>query len=144
MDLSRIARRGAMYLGLAPDDARAAQPNGRASDRDRDDLVVIVVFVPAGASADAVRRAASEAGAGAIGEYRACSFSTAGDGRFEPIGAARPAIGEVGRSETVIEERIEVVAPRYLAGRALRAMLAAHPYEEPAHHVYATINPRDL
>ena len=42
----------------------------------------------------------------------------------------------------VAEQRIEVVCPRRAARAALEAMLAAHPYEEVAYHVYATI-PRD-
>lgn len=105
--------------------------------------VVIVVFAPA-ESADEVRRAAAEAGAGAVGAYRACSFSAPGSGRFEPMDGARPAIGQVGRPEVVAEERIEVVCDRAVARSALEAMLAAHPYEEPAYHVYAVIEPGDL
>lgn len=106
-----------------------------------DELVVIVVFAPLEA-ADVVRDAAASAGAGAIGDYRACSFSAPGQGRFEPLDGAHPAIGAVGRPEVVEEQRIEVVCPRGLARATLDAMLAAHPYEEPAYHVYATI-PRD-
>ncbi|GAB76519.1 hypothetical protein SAMN05421595_1647 [Austwickia chelonae] len=108
---------------------------------DRDELVVIVVFAPVEA-ADAVRDAAASAGAGAIGDYRACSFTAHGLGRFMPEDGADPAIGSVGTFETVEEQRIEVVCPRRSARAALEAMIAAHPYEEVAHHVYATI-PRD-
>jgi len=107
----------------------------------KDELVVIVVFVPEEA-AEAVRAAAAQAGAGAIGDYRACSFTAPGTGRFLPVEGASPAIGQVGRPEEVHEHRIEVVCARSLARAALDAMLAAHPYEEPAYHVYATI-PRD-
>lgn len=104
-------------------------------------LVVIVMFAPLEA-ADVVRDAAASAGAGAIGAYRACSFSAPGEGRFLPIEGARPAIGAVGTPEVVPEHRIEVVCLRPAARAALEAMLAAHPYEEPAYHVYATI-PRE-
>ncbi|MEP7161173.1 MAG: hypothetical protein ABI746_08710 [Dermatophilaceae bacterium] len=107
------------------------------------ELVVIVMFAPHGA-ADAVREAAAAAGAGAIGAYRACSFSAPGHGRFLPVLGARPAIGAVGVPEVVEEERIEVVCERVVARAALEAMLAAHPYEEPAHHLYATLDPGTL
>lgn len=106
-----------------------------------DDLVVIVVFAPQEA-ADVVRDAAASAGAGAIGAYRACSFSAPGQGRFLPLAGSTPALGAEGIPQVVAEHRIEVVCPRGLAARALAAMLAVHPYEEPAYHVYATI-PRD-
>lgn len=112
--------------------------------RDGDDLLVIVVFAPSGEAADDVRAAAARAGAGAIGDYRACSFTAAGQGRFEPQAGAQPAIGSIGVPEIVEEHRIEVVCPRRIALNALDAMLAAHPYEEPAYHVYATISRDEL
>lgn len=106
-------------------------------------MIVLVVFVPA-SHADAVRRAAAEAGAGSIGNYRACSFSAPGTGRFEPTYGARPAIGRVGDLEEVAEERIEVVCDRADARSVLDAVLAAHPYEEPAYHLYETLDPASL
>lgn len=106
-------------------------------------MIVLVVFVPT-ANADAVRRAAAEAGAGHIGNYRACSFSATGTGRFEPLDGAHPAIGRIGDLETVAEERIEVVCKREIARRILDAVLAAHPYEEPAWHLYETLDPASL
>lgn len=108
-----------------------------------DELVVIVVFAPQ-THADAVREAAARAGAGAIGQYRACSFTASGHGRFLPVDGANPTIGAVGELETVEEARIEVVCPRPRAAAALDAMLAAHPYEETAYHVYATIDRANL
>lgn len=114
---------------------------GASGHGQRDELVVIVMFAPVQA-ADAVRGAAASAGAGAIGNYRACSFSAPGEGRFLPVQGASPAIGAVGTPEVVPEMRIEVVCPRTMARAALEAMLDAHPYEEVAYHVYATI-PRE-
>jgi hypothetical protein len=95
----------------------------------------IVVYAP-DPDADAVREALGKAGAGRIGNYSFCSFTSRGVGRFRPEAGATPAIGEVGRLEEVIEERIETVcAPDRLAA-ALAAVRAAHPYEEPAIDVY--------
>lgn len=107
------------------------------------DLVVLVVYVPT-TDADAVRAALAEAGAGAIGDYRGCSWSTSGHGRFTPVEGANPTIGGIGVEETVPEERIEVVAPRARARGIVEAMVAAHPYEEPAHHVIPVLTAAEL
>ena len=100
----------------------------------------LVVFVPGG-SADGVRAALAEAGAGRIGDYDQASFTSSGEGRFRPLAGAAPAIGEVGRPEVVAEERVEVVLPRRLRSAVVAAMLAAHPYEEPAYDVVELADP---
>lgn len=101
-----------------------------------DPLDKVVVFAPVDA-ADAVRAALHDAGAGRLGDYDSASFSTSGQGRFRPLDGASPAIGRVGEAEVVDEVRIEVVAPRARRTRVVRALLAAHPYEEPAFDVVA-------
>ena len=98
----------------------------------------VVAFVPE-ASADAVRRALKEAGAGSTNNYSGCSFSTKGIGRFTPLDNANPAIGEVGRDEAVIEERIETFCLKSELGRVIAAVKAAHPYEEPVIEAYPLI-----
>jgi len=90
-----------------------------------------VVMVPEGSS-DQVSEAMFAAGAGAIGEYRDCSWSVVGVGQFEPQAAANPAIGTIGKRERVDEARVEMVAERGLRRKVLAALRAAHPYEEPA------------
>jgi len=97
--------------------------------------VKIVVFVPE-SHADAVREAMSNAGAGKIGNYTNCSFSSKGVGRFNPSEGANPAIGEVGKLESVEEERIEVVCAREVLTNVIAAIKRAHPYEEVAIDVY--------
>jgi hypothetical protein len=51
----------------------------------------IVVFVPED-DGERVRAAMGEAGAGRIGSYDHCSFTTKGIGRFRPMAGAAPAI----------------------------------------------------
>ncbi|MBN2585631.1 YqfO family protein [Patescibacteria group bacterium] len=97
--------------------------------------VKIVVFVPE-SHADAVREAMGEAGAGKIGNYTNCSFSSKGVGRFLPQAGANPAIGEVGKLEAVEEERIEMVCEREKLKEAISAIKRVHPYEEIAYDVY--------
>lgn len=94
----------------------------------------IVVFAPVDA-AHRLRSALTDAGAGAIGDYDSASFTSTGEGRFRPLDGARPVIGEVGRTEQVDEVSIETVFPRHLRSRVVAAVLAAHPYEEPAYDV---------
>ncbi|CAB4728540.1 MAG: Nif3-like dinuclear metal center hexameric protein [Actinobacteria bacterium] len=100
----------------------------------------LAVYVPAG-QADLMRGVLAEAGAGRIGDYDQASFSSVGEGRFRPLEGAAPTIGTVGAAEVVAEDRIEVVLPRRLRARVVAAMLAAHPYEEPAYSLVELADP---
>lgn len=95
----------------------------------------VVVFVPEG-SADAIRRVVGEAGAGVIGNYSHCSFSSRGIGRFRPEEGAHPAIGSVGNLELVEEERIEFLVSHKNLDHIVEILRKAHPYEEPAIDIY--------
>lgn len=101
---------------------------------------VLVVYVPA-SDAERLREVLAAAGAGAIGAYDRCSFTSAGDGRFRPLEGSDPAIGRHGETEVVAEERIEVVLAPGSRARVVRAMREAHPYEEPAYHVLQAQDP---
>ncbi|WP_432358571.1 Nif3-like dinuclear metal center hexameric protein [Sporosarcina sp. UB5] len=100
-----------------------------------DPLYKLAVFCPV-EHADQLREVLARSGAGAIGEYAGCSFTSTGIGRFTPSAGADPFIGEVGKMEEVAEERIEVVLPGPLRSKVLKSMLAAHPYEEPAYDFF--------
>ncbi len=93
-----------------------------------------VVMVPEG-NAEQVTEAMFAAGAGAIGEYRDCSWSVVGTGQFEALEAADPTIGTIGERTRVDEDRVEMVAARGLRRSVLTALRGAHPYEEPAFDV---------
>ena len=95
------------------------------------DFYKLVVFVPAGYE-NRLRQALFEAGAGTIGDYDHCWFALRGEGGFRPPEDANPFLGERGRENRVPESRLEVIAPRYLAGRLAEVVRAVHPYEEPA------------
>jgi dinuclear metal center YbgI/SA1388 family protein len=100
----------------------------------------VTVYVPT-AAADTVRAALAAAGAGRIGDYDHASFSSPGEGRFRPLDGANPTIGEVGRVETVEEVRVEAVLSRNRRTPVVAAMLAAHPYEEPAYDLVELADP---
>ncbi|MGV8060416.1 Nif3-like dinuclear metal center hexameric protein [Mycobacterium kansasii] len=99
-----------------------------------------VIYVPR-ESADAVRAAVFDAGAGHIGDYSHCSWSVTGTGQFLALEGASPAIGAIGTVEQVPEDRVEVVAPARARAAVLAAMRAAHPYEEPAFDIFTLVPP---
>ena len=101
---------------------------------DETGLDKLVTFVPLD-EAELVRQAVTAAGAGRIGDYDSCTFTTTGEGRFRPLAGANPTIGRIGDVEVVAEARVESVYPRARRTEVVEAMLAAHPYEEPAYDV---------
>lgn len=101
--------------------------------------VKIVVFVPE-SHTDLVREAIGKAGAGKIGNYSFCSFSSRGIGRFKPEQGADPHIGEVGKFEEVVEERIEAICPREKLESVVAAIKEVHPYDEVALDIYPLEN----
>jgi dinuclear metal center YbgI/SA1388 family protein len=98
----------------------------------------LVVFVPHDA-AEPLIDALAAAGAGRLGDYDRCAWTTQGAGTFRPLAGATPAIGEVGTVELVPETRVEMVVPPQVRAAVLAALRAAHPYEEPAFDLLATI-----
>ncbi len=103
-------------------------------------LLKVAVYTPVEA-VDAVLKAASEAGAGRLGNYSHCSSQIPGTGTFVPCEGAHPAIGEVGRLEHVQEIRLEMIVQQRELNGVIAAILHAHPYEEVAYDVYALQNP---
>jgi putative NIF3 family GTP cyclohydrolase 1 type 2 len=107
----------ARALGLR--NVRPVVASGPALDK-------IVVYVPV-THAEQVRVAIAEAGAGRIGDYDSCSWTSVGEGRFRPLDGAQPVIGKVGELELVAEARIESVMQRSRRSGVVRALLDAHP-----------------
>ncbi len=82
-------------------------------------------------------------GAGVLGDYGECSFSTDGTGTFLPMDGAHPYIGTVGKREEAAEAKLEVIIPKIRAGEIISAMREAHPYEEPAFDLYDIEYPKE-
>lgn len=106
---------------------------------DRDELK-FVGFVPE-SELDTVRTAVFAAGAGAIGAYTECSWSTQGTGTFRGNASSNPSVGSAGSFEQVAEVRFETVVPHHKVAAVSRAFVSAHSYEEPAFDVYALRTP---
>lgn len=98
-------------------------------------FVTIVITVPE-THADAVREALGQAGAGKIGNYSHCSYSTKGIGRFLPHKDSNPYLGQKGTLEEVIEERIETPCSYEVLEQVIEAVKKTHPYEEPGIDIY--------
>ena len=102
-------------------------------------LCKLVVFVP-NTHMEVVRKAISEAGAGHVGNYSHCTFSSNGIDSFLPLDGAQPFIGSNGVIEYVEETRLETIMPEKISRRVIKAMLKVHPYEEVAYDFYQLIN----
>lgn len=97
----------------------------------------IVTFSPAEA-VDAVADAMTIAGAGQIGAYTACSYRSKGIGTFLPAAEATPYAGQRDVLNRESEVRIEMICPDTRVSNVVAALVAAHPYEEPAFDVVET------
>ncbi len=97
----------------------------------------LVTFVPV-AEAPRLIDALAAAGAGALGDYDRCAWTTEGTGTFRPLAGANPAIGSIGQVEQVAESRVEMVVPVARRAAVIAALRATHPYEEPAFDLLAS------
>lgn len=123
---SKIAEK----LGL--ENIRILEPRKQA-------LRKLVTFVPL-SHAEEVRKVLFTAGAGSIGAYDQCSFNLAGDGTFRGSEKTHPFAGRPGQYHIEKEVRIETIFPVVFQSRIIRALLSAHPYEEPAYDIYPLEN----
>ena len=92
----------------------------------------LATFLPE-AAADPLLDALVEAGAGRIGAYSHCSFRAEGVGTFYAPDSSDPHVGRRGELNREPEVRLEVAVPADARQAILAALVAAHPYEEPAY-----------
>lgn len=85
---------------------------------------------------ESVKQALFAAGAGRIGQYECCSWQVLGEGQFKPMEGSQPFLGQQGLVEKVAEYKVEMVCDDAIVDKAIRSLLTAHPYEEPAYEVY--------
>lgn len=91
----------------------------------------LTVFVPQEA-AGRVQEAAWAAGAGRTEGYERTSYQSPVHGTFRPLPGADPAEGAICQQEDTEELRLEFLVPSPHLAAVRQAVLAAHPYEEPA------------
>ncbi|MCC8186850.1 MAG: Nif3-like dinuclear metal center hexameric protein [Bacteroides sp.] len=102
-------------------------------------LLKLVTFVPY-THAEPVKKALFQAGCGHIGKYDCCSFQTEGEGSFRAGKGSQPFVGKIGQLHKEPEVRLETILPAYLRTKAVQALRASHPYEEPAFDLYPVVN----
>ena len=105
----------------------------------KEQLLKLVTFIPED-HLDEVREAVFAAGAGEIGKYDKCSFSTEGLGTFRGGDEANPYVGEIGEFHFEKEARFETVLFKHSKIKVINALLKAHPYEEVAYDLYPLEN----
>ena len=106
----------------------------------------LVVFLPE-SDLEKVSEAIFAAGAGTIGanaRYTKCSFRGEGVGTFQGSDESNPTIGQAGRFEQVRELRLETIVPVDKIGAVVKAMRAAHSYEEVAYDVIPLLDGQNV
>ena len=102
-------------------------------------LLKLVTYIPED-HLDKVSEAIFEAGAGMIGNYDKCSFSSNGFGSFRGGEYANPFVGEKGKMHLEKEIRFETILLSHFKDRVIEALINAHPYEEVAYDLYSLEN----
>jgi dinuclear metal center YbgI/SA1388 family protein len=82
-----------------------------------------------------VRNALFDAGAGTIGNYENCSFSSKGMGTYMGNEHSNPEIGERFEFVEADEIKIEVTFEKQLESKILKALFESHIYEEVAYEI---------
>ena len=95
----------------------------------------IIVFSPP-ESAEKIIDNMSRFGAGHLGNYSKCNFTSNGKGAFYPNKSANPYSGENEKYSIVDEIKIEMICPDRKVNDVIKAMLDVHPYEEPAFDIF--------
>lgn len=106
---------------------------------DADQLYKIVVYVPV-EDTEKITEVMGEAGAGFIGNYSHCTYRSIGSGTFKPLEGTTPSIGEVGKIETVKEDRVETIIDGKMIKSLIQQLKKVHPYEEMAYDLYPLEN----
>jgi len=97
-------------------------------------------YVPQ-AQADQVRNALFTAGAGNLGNYDECSFSSNGKGSFRPSQNSTPYVGKKGKRHIENELQIQMVFQKHLESQIIETLNLSHPYEEVAYEINSLKNP---
>lgn len=94
----------------------------------------VTTYVPVD-QLDLVKEALFNAGAGNIGNYENCSFTTSGTGTFKGNSDSNPTIGNAGERSSVDEQELSITYLPHLESKILKALFTSHPYEEVAYEI---------
>ncbi|WP_109299334.1 Nif3-like dinuclear metal center hexameric protein [Aquimarina sp. AU474] len=99
----------------------------------------LITFAPT-KEAEQLKTKLFKAGAGAIGNYTNCSFSSEGIGTFRASDKANPTLGEIGKTHYENETQIQVTYPKHLERIIIKALFENHSYEEVAYEITSLEN----
>ena len=99
----------------------------------------LTTYVPE-KNADAVKTALFACGAGSIGNYTDCSFSSVGTGTFKGNEHSNPVIGAKHELQKISETKLTFSFAKHLEHTALKALFSSHPYEEVAYEIVSLEN----
>ena len=105
----------------------------------KDTLKKLTTYVPI-ANVEEVKKALFNAGAGEIGNYSNCSFSTEGKGTYKANDKANPVKGTIGEIHTEKEIMLTCVFGKTDEHTIIKNLVAAHPYEEVAYEIQTLDN----
>ncbi|WP_025742341.1 Nif3-like dinuclear metal center hexameric protein [Aquimarina pacifica] len=94
----------------------------------------LITYVPL-EKAETLRNALFNAGAGSIGNYNDCSFTSQGVGTFKASENANPSVGQIGKIHHEEEAQIQVIYPKHCENNILKTLFENHPYEEVAYEI---------
>jgi dinuclear metal center YbgI/SA1388 family protein len=105
-----------------------------------DTIRKLVMYVPASV-AEEVQQGMFETGAGHIGQYANCSFSSVGIGSFKALVGSHPVIGSAGGAqESVNEVKLEMIYHKHLETSILNKINSYNYYEEKAYEIFEIKN----
>jgi len=99
----------------------------------------LIVFTTAD-NASSLKQSLFDAGAGQIGNYDLCSFSSTGLGTYRGNERSNPVIGKRNKLMKTNEVKIEVTFEKHKQSQIIKAMKANHIYEEVAYEIYSLEN----
>ena len=102
-------------------------------------LKKLTTYVPL-ANVEEVKEALFNAGAGEIGNYSNCSFSTEGKGTFKANDKANPVKGIIGETHLEPEVMLTCIFGKNNEHTIIKNLIIAHPYEEVAYDIQTLDN----
>ena len=99
----------------------------------------LTTYVPK-SNVESLKNALFTAGAGEIGNYTHCSFSTEGIGSFRANNRANPTLGEIGKTHFENETQLNLTFASKNESKVLAALFKNHPYEEVSYEIITLDN----
>lgn len=91
-----------------------------------------------------VKDAIFSAGAGHYNDYDRCAWQTAGQSQFRPLPGSTPFLGQTHQLQCVDEYKVETIVEEHCIGEVMAALIAAHPYQQPAYAVIRILTREDF